>query len=418
MSIRKELQLLLRDLGGLVVLFVMPLVLIITITLIQDATFRSVGEIKILLVDDDLGEISKLIQENLHANGTFDITTTYRGKRLDSLTAEELVRKGRYQVAIILPENLSNSLQGKIDQNIAKIMSDLGFSDNETTAENAFFETKEIALYFDPAVQLSFKSAIKNGIDRMVSAIETQSIYRSFYKEFDLSESSLVEQKPLITYREIFPKTKNDTMPNSVQHNVPAWTLFAIFFIVVPLSINFIKEKQQGTHIRLLTLPVSYSIYISGKITTYLIVCYLQFLMMLCIGYFLFPYLDLPQLHLNNNFLLMSVVAICAGLAAIGFGVLIGTFFNTHEQSAPFGATSVVILAAIGGVWIPVFAMPDFMQYVSHFSPMNWGLSAFYDILLRKGNFFDIYTKIIYLLLFFIITTAIAIFYDKKKRNI
>jgi ABC-2 type transport system permease protein len=34
-----------------------------------------------------------------------------------------------------------------------------------------------------------------------------------------------------------------DIMPNSVQHNVPAWALFAIFFIVVPLSINLVKEK-------------------------------------------------------------------------------------------------------------------------------------------------------------------------------
>ncbi|RYY29875.1 MAG: ABC transporter permease, partial [Sphingobacteriaceae bacterium] len=39
MSIYKEMLLLKRDPGGLVVLFVMPLVLIITITLIQDSTF-------------------------------------------------------------------------------------------------------------------------------------------------------------------------------------------------------------------------------------------------------------------------------------------------------------------------------------------------------------------------------------------
>ena len=38
--------------------------------------------------------------------------------------------------------------------------------------------------------------------------------------------------------------------------------------------------------------------------------------------------------------------AIGAGLAAIGFGVLLGTVANTQEQSAPFGATSVVVLAA------------------------------------------------------------------------
>jgi ABC-2 type transport system permease protein len=78
----------------------------------------------------------------------------------------------------------------------------------------------------------------------------------------------------------------------------------------------------------------------------------------------------------------------------------------------------VVILAAIGGVWVPVFAMPKIMQYVSHISPMNWGLNAFYDVLLRNGNFFDIMPEISCLLLFFIMTISIAILYDKKKRAV
>lgn len=50
------------------------------------------------------------------------------------------------------------------------------------------------------------------------------------------------------------------------------------------------------------------------------------------------------------------------GWLVIGFGIAIGTVAKTQEQSAPFGATAVVILAAIGGVWVPVFMMPRVMQ--------------------------------------------------------
>ena len=99
-------------------------------------------------------------------------------------------------------------------------------------------------------------------------------------------------------------------------------------------------------------------------------------------------------------------------------GILLGTIAKTQEQSAPFGATSVVILAAIGGVWVPVFAMPKVMQHISNVSPMNWGLNAFYDVLLRNGNFVDILPELFFLLLFFISTTTIAIVYDKKKRAV
>ena len=139
---------------------------------------------------------------------------------------------------------------------------------------------------------------------------------------------------------------------------------------------------------------------------------------MVAVGIYLFPYLDLPVLDISGKFILMSLVAIFSGLAAVGFGIVLGTIAKTQEQSAPFGATSVVILAAIGGVWVPVFAMPKIMQYVSHISPMNWGLNAFYDVILRNGNLLDILPELIYLFLFFIISTSIAILYDKKKRAV
>ena len=195
-----------------------------------------------------------------------------------------------------------------------------------------------------------------------------------------------------------------DVKPNSVQHNVPAWTLFAIFFIIVPLSINIVKEKNQGTMIRLITNPVPYAILLAGKTATYLLICVIQFFLMIAVGIYLFPYLDLPVLDVSGKLFLMTFVAIFSGLAAIGLGILLGTIAKTQEQSAPFGATSVVILAAIGGVWVPVFAMPKIMQFVSNVSPMNWGLNAFYDVLLRNGSIIDILPELFFLLLFLLLT--------------
>ena len=111
-------------------------------------------------------------------------------------------------------------------------------------------------------------------------------------------------------------------------------------------------------------------------------------------------------------------MATFAGLAAIGLGLLLGTIAKTQEQSAPFGATFVVILAAMGGVWVPVFIMPKFMQTLSNISPMNWGLNAFYDVFLRNGSFLDILPELLLLLAFFIITTSIAILYNERKNAV
>lgn len=423
MSVVKEFLLLKRDLGGLIILFIMPLVLVITVTLIQDSTFKTVSDnkIQILLVDNDKGSVSKTVFDNLEKSQLFSVVTQIDNKSITEEIAREAVYKGKFQLAIVIPEKLSVDLQTKIDQNVENIVSKMGLTETDTSAQAKkpkVIKEKEVKLYFDPAVQMSFKNAVMSSIDKMISQIETKSIYTTFQNQLGEGNAEF-EQKSFITFKEIIPKINNkEVRPNSVQHNVPAWTLFAIFFVVIPLSINIVKEKSQGTFVRLLTNPVSNIVVIIGKTITYSVICMIQFYMMVAVAIFLFPHIGLPPLNVEGHLFLMSVVALFSGFAAIGFGILLGTVASTQEQSAPFGATSVIILAAIGGIWVPVFAMPGIMQLIAKSSPMNWGLEAFYDVLLRNVSFLEIIPKISLLFLFFIITTSIALFYDKKKRTV
>ena len=420
MSVYKEFLLLKRDLGGVIILFVMPLVLIIAVTLIQDSTFKKVNEdkIPILLVNNDNGKVSQSVYENLNKSEVFSVVSSIDNQKLTEAQAKEAVFKGKYQLAIVIPAHLSTDLQTKIDQNVEKIVSSFSGTDTVAVASPKIITQKEVKLYFDPAVQLSFKNAVMSAVDKMISQIETQSIYATFQSQLGESVATF-DQKSFITFKEIIPrKGDQEIIPNSAQHNVPAWTLFAIFFIVIPLSINIVKEKNQGTFVRLRTNPVSYAVVLAGKTITYTFICMTQFFMMVLVAVFLFPKIGLPALNVNGNLILMSVVAMFSGFAAIGFGILVGTIAKTQEQSAPFGATATIVLAAIGGVWVPVFAMPKMMQIIAQCSPMNWGLNAFYDVLLRNATFVDILPEISLLFLFFIITATIAILYDKKKRAV
>ena len=416
-STYKEFLLLTRDIGGIAILFVMPLVLIITITLIQDSTFKSVTETKIpiLIVDNDKGAISDTIYNSLQNSNAFEVT-----QKETENEAKDLVFKGNYQLAIIIPENLSSDLEKKVNQNVEGILAEFGLEEDNTIVQKSEIEKKEVKLYFDPATQQTFKSSVKNGIDKMISKIETQSIYKAFQKQISDDESSVIfDTDSFISFKEIMPiKNDKEIIPNSVQHNVPAWTLFAIFFIIVPLSINIVKEKSQGTFVRLRTNPVSYATILGGKTLVYLSVCLIQFVLMVLIGVYLFPAIGLPTLDVSERMLLLCIVAIFSGLAAVGLGVLLGTIAKTQEQAAPFGATFVVILAALGGVWVPVFVMPKFMQMLSGLSPMNWGLNAFYDVFLRNAGFLEIVPEIALLFLFFIITTLISIVYNEKKNAV
>ncbi|RQP15937.1 ABC transporter permease [Parapedobacter defluvii] len=424
-SAYKEVLLLLRDWGGLAILFFMPSVLIITITLIQESTFKAVGEstLPIVLVDEDQGEIGKLVAKNLAEAPNVQLITEIAGQPIDDNRARDLVSGGEYQIALVIPAGISDELNDKVNHNVDKILGEFALTGDDSTTATGHqpekkWKTKEINIYFDPAAGQTFRNGVKSNIERMLSKVEVQKIYDVFIDQMELTEDPGLLNDEIIAFNEIIAqKGKDGIIPNAVQHNVPAWILFGIFFIVVPLGINLVKEKNLGTYIRLRTSPVSYTVILGGKIITYTVICLIQFALMLLIAKYIFPLIGLIEFDPGAQLPLMVLIAFVAGLAAIGLGILIGTLAETQEQSAPFGAIFVIILAALGGVWVPTFIMPEVMQKVSAFSPMNWGISAFYDVILRNGTATDIARPLGYLLLFFVITLIAAIFYDKKHQT-
>ncbi len=416
-STYKEFLLLTRDFGGLAILFLMPLLLVITITLVQNDTFKTLKETKIpiLLVDNDQGEVSKSILQNLKNSPLFEVNSQSSEK-----SVKELVLTGKYQLGIVIPKNLSKDLNLKVAENVEGILEIFGEEEESIPLVKSKLKPKEIRLYFDPATQFSFRNSIKSGIDQMVSKIETQTIYKAFQEELtDDPSEDIFDTEPFILFKEIVPSDgEKEIIPNATQHNIPAWTLFAIFFIILPLSINMVKEKNQGTFVRLRTHPVAYATFLGGKTIVFLGVALIQFALMLLIGIYLFPWIGLPKLDVSGRLPLLFFVASFAGLAAVGLGLLLGTVAKTQEQSAPFGATFVVILAALGGVWVPVFAMPKFMQVLSNISPMNWGLNAFYDVFLRNVGILELLPEIALLFLFFVVTVVISVVYNERKNAV
>ncbi|WP_144283319.1 ABC transporter permease [Chryseobacterium echinoideorum] len=412
-SFFKEILLLKRDIGGIVIIFLMPLLLIITITLIQDSTFKNLegSKIPIIFIDNDHSEISKRIESELKASKSFQLLTDY-----NESSAKKAVFSGDYQMAIVIPKNLTKDINSNIDSKVQTVVSSFGLEVDSATVKTVAAKAKDIHLYFDPATNAGFKNSVMNAINKMVFEIENKKIYKAFQDQLGTTEN--LDNQSLITFKEIIPKSALEAKPNSVQHNVPAWALFAIFFIVVPLSINLVKEKSQGTSVRVRVSPTPYYIHILGKTFTYLIICVIQFLLMVAVGIWLFPLMDLPQFDMTGKMLNLIIVTLFAGLAAIGFGVLLGTIADTQEQSAPFGATSVVVLAAVGGIWVPVFLMPEFMQTIAKFSPMNWGLNAYYDIILRNSGIGEIAKELIFLFLFYVAMVAIALFYERKQNAV
>jgi ABC-2 type transport system permease protein len=232
-----------------------------------------------------------------------------------------------------------------------------------------------------------------------------------------ITNLNLLKQETVYYKEEYVARGNKTVIPNSVQHNVPAWTLFAMFFIVIPFASAMIKEREDGSLDRLLTMPCSYASIMVSKMLVYLVVCFLQFVLILLMGVYLFPLVGLPSLVVVGRVLSLSVMAVAAALAAIGYGIAVGTIARTHQQAAIFASISVVILAAVGGIWVPVFIMPPLLREISTVSPLNWGLNGFYDILVRNAGLADVIHYGIWMLFFSLGCLLIALYYHRWRKE-
>jgi ABC-2 type transport system permease protein len=154
---------------------------------------------------------------------------------------------------------------------------------------------------------------------------------------------------------------------------------------------------------------------LAAKVSVYMMVGLLQCLIMLQFGKQILPMFGVPALVFGPEKLALALMALATILAATGYSVLVGSIARTHDQAAVFGVVSVILLAAIGGIWVPVFMMPNLMQAASIISPLNWSLDGFYNILLRGGGLREIAGNFTALMAFFAVNLAVAIWVGNRR---
>jgi ABC-2 type transport system permease protein len=415
----KDILILIRDRGGLAMLFLMPMALVLIMTSLQNNTFKAINEsgIKLVMLNLDDDSLGTAIQKEIASSEFFMVSYLVRGKVPDEKTLRNAVASGEFQVGVVIPAEATALIRKKVKENVTRIFSE------DTSAIISPSDSVVIRMYLDPATKNTLRSTLQGSIREFASGVESRIVLNELTEEINkqmgtaLPDLNAIRQEAVF-YREEYVAANNMTViPNSVQHNVPAWTLFAMFFIVIPFASSMIKEREDGTLPRLLTMPCPFHIVMLSKTAVYLLVCFLQFMLIMFMGVYLFPVLGLPSLDIEGRLGNLSVIAAAAALAAIGYGIAVGTFARTHQQAAIFASISVVILAAIGGIWVPVFIMPPFLREISIISPMNWGMKGFYDILVRNSDLSGVAVNILWLVLFAATCLLVALWYQKNLRD-
>lgn len=420
-----ESRLFAKDLAGMALLFLMPLALTVLMALIQDAPFREYQDIRfeILWVDEDGGKMARQLGAELDSIPQFVLIRKLNDQLLTADKAQELVHKGNYKLAVIVPQGVSAEVANSANQVANELGAKLG-----APGKLPQRESRQVALeiYFDPVIKQAMKLSLLNALEKQVTRIQAEIILSRLENRLDeqAADSSgpglrLQEKLQAVQIREISSgqQATAQLTTNSVQHNVPAWALFGLFFIIIPIAGNFIREREDGSLMRIKMIPGSYFTILLGKLGFYIVLGMLQFFVMLAAGALLMPLLGLDSLQIGNAFGSLFLTVLVVAATATAYGVLIGSVFQTPNQALPFGAISIVILSAIGGIWVPVEILPAGLQQLAKLSPLHWALDAINELFLRSGSILTVWKQLVILLIFALLFFLIAGITESRRRR-
>ena len=420
-TILKDLRILTRDRLGLIFMFVMPIVLAVVITAVQNSTFEmlNTNTVPMLICNRDTGDAGKQLETAIAKAGMFDLKQV-----MPDVTDKEISERMHAKdavIAIIIPADFTQKIKLKSNETAKKALRDFGMQTDSINNDTSLVQP--ITLLYHPVLQESFRHSIQGALRSSLLMVQNREVLKSLY--YSLNETNLpdsLEQELMssqVAINEI-PVSRDGSrnIPNASQHNVPAWTVFAMFFIVISLGGSVVREKLNGSFVRLKTLPTNYLVALISKQLTYLFVTCIQAAVVFSIGIWLFPAMGLPKLNLPDDITGVVIVTLICGWCAVSYAIMIGVFAKTQEQANGIGAVSIVLMAAVGGLLVPSFAMPASFELVMKMSPLHWCLEAYYGLFLEGGKLKDVILNIIPLLGITFVIQLITLYGLKRKKLI
>jgi ABC-2 type transport system permease protein len=350
----KEWRLLLRNPHGLAVLFLMPAIFV----LIMSATMKNT-----LTTPINMPFTGWVIEDSSQAAKTWmvDWQQRYGGRLYESRQALQNALKER-----------------KVEAGVVVLKGWL--------AHDGTPDAKQIELWLDNLIQPAAAAKLRAEVTfsvlsahmKIISAQQGAftSILLNSGKHFDqLKEGNT----PSIRY---LYEIESGRKINAVQQSVPAWLIFGMFFVVIPIAGVLIQERRDGTLTRLGTFGVTPVVLLGGKFIAFLLMNWIQLLFMLAVGYWIVPLFAGETLNLNLSFFWFLAITLATSSAAISLALLVAAFTRNYDQAAALGSGLNVVLAAIAGIMVPRMLMPTKLQHISEWSPMGWALDGMQTVFL------------------------------------
>ena len=148
----------------------------------------------------------------------------------------------------------------------------------------------------------------------------------------------------------------------------PQAMLWGVLACAAAFAISIVRERKQGTLLRLQAAPVSRAQVLLGKATACFLAVIGVIVMMVALGAILGMRPRSP--------LMLAGASVCIAFCFVGIMTLMSVLGKTEEavSGAAWGAN--MVMAMFGGAMIPLAFMPRFMAALGQASPVKWSILA------------------------------------------
>ncbi|MCG3136611.1 MAG: hypothetical protein HJJLKODD_00446 [Phycisphaerae bacterium] len=189
---------------------------------------------------------------------------------------------------------------------------------------------------------------------------------------------------------------------SSFEITFPQAVLWGLMGCAAGFGVGLVQERRMGTYQRLLVAPISRWAVIGGKGLACFLACIGVTLLLLLIGRLIFGVRcdDLP---------LLGVAVFSCGICFTGLTMLIAVSGKTEQAVAGVGWAVLLVMGMFGGAMVPLFFMPGWMQNLSQFSLVNWGIVALEGAIWRGFSWGEMVWPVTVLLLSGLISMSVGV---------
>jgi ABC-2 type transport system permease protein len=385
----KDLRLFLRDVRGMMLIFFMPFMFIVVMSLALRGSFGGGGDetpLRVLGVVEDRGGRAAQVLADLDRLGGFEVETTRDGRPLDRSAAGAAVASGERPVAVIFPADFTSALEAGPGEApsaaVVQVMID--------PAASAQVVQPILGTVRGLVERATYRAMVPRGVDLMIDSIapDTSPMRRAALRTIGQQAAAGVAEdgagSPVRFERVAPPGMSVERLPDSYEQNVPGYTVFGIFWIVSLIAHSMHDERRQGTFRRLLVAPLGRGTMLVGKLLPYFLINLVQAALMLGAASLMF------DLGLGGSPAGLAAIVVAAAAAASGLGVLVSALARTEAQIGGLTTMLLLTMSAVGGCFVPRVVMPGWLQTVGLASPHAWALDGLQDILMRGHGLLEV----------------------------